>query len=163
MKILPSKKKKEFFQIFFPPLGQTFGVGFLGSLEVYIACTQLSHNINKTSRASFWMLFVIGLINVLFGVIFGRRIRSKRSLLDAGTAYAKKTTHIDDIETGFNFAKKGAKKGKKVHPAPKKFSSSICPSCLPLDSRTIQLNSLFPLLLCCSLSHCRPSKASTPP
>jgi len=103
-----------FFQTFFPPLGQTFGVGFLGSLEVYIACTQLSHHINKTSRASFWMLFVIGLINVLLGVIFGRRIRSKRSLLDAGTAYAKKTTHIDDIETGFNFAKKGAKKGKKA-------------------------------------------------
>ena len=46
------------------------------------------------------MLFVIGLINILLGVIFGRRIRSKRSLLDAGTAYAKKTTHIDDIETG---------------------------------------------------------------
>ncbi|KAH9466262.1 hypothetical protein MJO28_001115 [Puccinia striiformis f. sp. tritici] len=104
----------KFFQVFFPPLGQSFGVGFLGSLEVYIACNLLSHHINKTSRAAFWLLFVIGLINVVLGVILGRRIRSKRSLLDAGTAYAKKATHLDDIETGFSFAQKGAKRGKKA-------------------------------------------------
>jgi hypothetical protein len=68
------------------------------------------------------MLFVIGLINIFLGVIFGRRIRSKRSLLDAGTAYAKKTVHIDDIETGFSFAQKGAKKGKKVSRTSHEFS-----------------------------------------
>ncbi|PLW51956.1 hypothetical protein PCASD_00785 [Puccinia coronata f. sp. avenae] len=104
----------KFFESFFPTLGQTFGVGVLGSLEVYIACNLLSQHLNTTSRACFWMLFVIGLINIFLGVIFGRRIRSKRSLLDAGTAYAKKTVHIDDIETGFSFAQKGAKKGKKA-------------------------------------------------
>ncbi|WAQ81606.1 hypothetical protein PtA15_1A948 [Puccinia triticina] len=104
----------KFFQFFFPPLGQSFGVGFLGALQVYVSCALLSHHVNTTSRASFWMLFVIGIINVFLGVIFGRRIRSKRSLLDAGTAYAKKTAHIDDIEIGFNFAQKGAKKGKKA-------------------------------------------------
>lgn len=56
------------------------------------------------------MLFVIGALNVLLGIVFGARIRAKRSLLDAGTNYAKKVTHLDDIETGFKLAKKGKKK-----------------------------------------------------
>ncbi|KAA1124352.1 hypothetical protein PGTUg99_028139 [Puccinia graminis f. sp. tritici] len=76
------------------------------------------------------MLFIVGIINLFLGVIFGRRIRSKRSLLDAGTAYAKKTAHIDDLETGFNFAQKGAKKGKKAfkHLKPSMISSPQGPA-----------------------------------
>lgn len=104
----------QLFQNFFPPLGQSFGVGILGGLEVYIACTLLSHHINTTSRASAWMLFIIGLINILLGFIFGRRIRSKRSLLDASTAYVKKTAHVDDIQTGIKITQAGAKKGRSV-------------------------------------------------
>ncbi|KAH9815119.1 hypothetical protein DFH28DRAFT_893157 [Melampsora americana] len=100
----------EFFENYFPPLGQGFGVGILGSLEIYIASITLSHKINKPSLVSAWILFVIGCLNVLLGIVFGARIRSKRSLLDAGTNYAKKVTHLDDLETGFKLAKKGKKK-----------------------------------------------------
>lgn len=100
----------EFFAKYLPPLGQGFGVGILGSLEIYIASITLSHKINKISLVSAWMLFVIGALNVLLGIVFGARIRAKRSLLDAGTNYAKKVTHLDDIETGFKLAKKGKKK-----------------------------------------------------
>ncbi|EGF98891.1 uncharacterized protein MELLADRAFT_95058 [Melampsora larici-populina 98AG31] len=100
----------EFFANYFPPLGQGFGVGFLGCLEIYIASITLSHKINKISLVSAWTLFVIGSLNVLLGIVFGARIRAKRSLLDAGTNYAKKVTHLDDIETGFKLAKKGKKK-----------------------------------------------------
>ncbi|KAG0148792.1 hypothetical protein CROQUDRAFT_11607, partial [Cronartium quercuum f. sp. fusiforme G11] len=99
----------EFFEYFFPPLGQSFGVGVLGGLEVYVASILLSHKLDIPSRVAAWILFVIGAFNILLGIIFGPRIRAKRSLLDAGTNYAKKVTHLDDVETGFEFARKGKK------------------------------------------------------
>ncbi|MBW0519974.1 hypothetical protein O181_059689 [Austropuccinia psidii MF-1] len=107
-------KIPQFFENFFPPLGPTFGVGILGALEAYISCILLSNHLHATALAAAWLLFVIGVINIFLGAIFGRRIRNKRSLLDAGTAYAKKATRVDEVESGFHLAQKGFFKGKKV-------------------------------------------------
>ncbi|CAH7690821.1 hypothetical protein BY996DRAFT_6418536 [Phakopsora pachyrhizi] len=107
----------ELFDEYLAVLGSNFGVGAIGFIEIYIASTLLSKNLtklnNKIGLASGWILFLIGLINLILGMIFGKHIRNKRSLIDAGTSYVKKTTHIDDIETGIKFAKKGAAFGKK--------------------------------------------------
>lgn len=86
----------------------------MGGLEVYVASVLLSHKLDVASHVASWILFIIGCINIFLGIIFGARIRVKRSLLDAGTNYAKKVTHVDDIETGVKFARKGKNVGKKV-------------------------------------------------
>ena len=39
----PSKYTQLFWAYAFPPLGETFGVGVLGIMQVFIGCSILSH------------------------------------------------------------------------------------------------------------------------
>lgn len=62
----------------------------------------------------------LGWLNILLGIVFGPRIRAKRSITQAGKSYVKNVTHYDDVEKGVKLGRKGFELGKKGFEAAKK-------------------------------------------
>ncbi|KAM0789652.1 hypothetical protein ACM66B_000454 [Microbotryomycetes sp. NB124-2] len=77
----PTRFTQMFWSYAFPPLGNTFGVGVLGVIQVFVGCTALSHAVSGFALVSFWLLFVVGQVNILFGLAFGARIKQIRSIV----------------------------------------------------------------------------------
>ncbi|GAA5935518.1 uncharacterized protein JCM15063_001062 [Sporobolomyces koalae] len=63
----------------FPPFGHEFGTGVLGAVQVFMECIVLSHAVGKLTQVSGWILFVIGILNLLCGLAFGSRLKVIRS------------------------------------------------------------------------------------
>ncbi|KAJ6484550.1 hypothetical protein DFH09DRAFT_1004430 [Mycena vulgaris] len=68
-----------FFNRFFPILGRDFGVGALGIIQCLIGAAILSHHVDKLSLIAAFLLFAIGCLNMLFGLIFRESAKLKRS------------------------------------------------------------------------------------
>lgn len=70
-----------FFDRFFPVLGNEFGLGALGVIQCLLGAAILSHHVDTFSLVSAFFLFSLGCLNVLVGLIWRERAKSKRSLL----------------------------------------------------------------------------------
>jgi hypothetical protein len=67
------------FNIYFPVLGDGFGLGPLGIFQALLGATILSHHVNTFTLVASWFLTVMGFINMLLGLIFREKIHEKRS------------------------------------------------------------------------------------
>ena len=68
------------FQVCIPMLSSTWGLAPLGMLQAFIAATVLSHYMYDFPLVVSWMLFVVGCINFLVGLLFRARLKSTRSI-----------------------------------------------------------------------------------
>ncbi|KIJ47292.1 hypothetical protein M422DRAFT_28937 [Sphaerobolus stellatus SS14] len=69
-----------FFDTWFPVLGGDFGLGPLGVFECLISAAVLSHRVDTFPKVAAFFLFSVGCLNILLGLIFRAKGRSKRSL-----------------------------------------------------------------------------------
>ncbi|KAI0689431.1 hypothetical protein BC835DRAFT_1369026 [Cytidiella melzeri] len=69
-----------FFDRFFPVLGENFGLGPLGIFQCLIGATILSHHVDDFTLVAAFFLFALGCLNMLLGLIFRERAKSKRSI-----------------------------------------------------------------------------------
>lgn len=76
----PSSWTQRFWSYAFPPFGEGFGVGVLGVVQVFVGCSMLSHALTGLPQVSGWFLFIVGFINILYGLAFGASIKSLRSI-----------------------------------------------------------------------------------
>ena len=95
----------------FAAVAQCEGVP-LGSGLVSLRSRCVLHS-NSRETTSDEQTETAGTLNVLLGIIFGARIRAKRSITEAGKSYAKSVTHYDDVEKGIKIGRKGFELGKK--------------------------------------------------
>lgn len=71
---------QKFFATFFPVLGPDFGVGALGIFECLIGASILSHHVNEFALVSAFFLFAVGCLNILAGLIFREKSKTRRAL-----------------------------------------------------------------------------------
>lgn len=69
-----------FFSIFFPILGPDFGLGALGVIQCLLGAAVLSHHVIEFTLVSAFFVFALGCVNILLGLIFRERVKTKRSL-----------------------------------------------------------------------------------
>ncbi|KAI0062356.1 hypothetical protein BV25DRAFT_1825807 [Artomyces pyxidatus] len=69
-----------FFDRFFPVLGSEFGLGALGVFQCLIGAAILSHHVDDFTLVSAFLLFSIGCVNILAGLIFREGAKDKRSI-----------------------------------------------------------------------------------
>lgn len=99
----PFKAVERFWAYAFPPFGEHFSTGVLGLTQIFIGCTALTlpsvdlstHEqpeltiglrISGFPQVAGWFLFILGCLNMLFGLAFGSSIKSIRSVLSTPTA-----------------------------------------------------------------------------
>ncbi|ESK90209.1 hypothetical protein Moror_7743 [Moniliophthora roreri MCA 2997] len=69
-----------FFDRFFPVLGSNFGLGALGIFQCLIGAQILSHHVDDFTLVAAFLLFSIGCLNMLLGLIFRESAKEKRSI-----------------------------------------------------------------------------------
>jgi len=69
----------KFFDRFFPVLGSNFGVGALGVFQALIGAAVLSHHVDTFALVSAFFLFSVACLNMLVGLIFREKVKSKRA------------------------------------------------------------------------------------
>lgn len=69
-----------FFDKYFPVLGKSFGVGALGIIQCLLGAAILSHHVDEFTLVSAFFLFSIGCLNMLVGLIWREKVKTKRSL-----------------------------------------------------------------------------------
>ncbi|PFH47553.1 hypothetical protein AMATHDRAFT_151825 [Amanita thiersii Skay4041] len=69
-----------FFDRYFPVLGKEFGLGALGLMQCLIGAAVLSHHVDTFTLVSAFLVFSIGCLHILLGLIFGSSARAKRSM-----------------------------------------------------------------------------------
>ncbi|PPQ86927.1 hypothetical protein CVT25_009813 [Psilocybe cyanescens] len=70
----------KFFDKYFPVLGTNFGLGPLGIFQALISTQILSHHVDDFTLVSAFFLFAIACLNMLLGLIFREKAKSKRSI-----------------------------------------------------------------------------------
>ncbi|BGP41104.1 hypothetical protein JCM10450v2_005135 [Rhodotorula kratochvilovae] len=81
----PDVALERFWTAFFPPFGGEYGVGVLGAVQVFVGAQVLSHYTTGWVQVSAWLLFLIGIFNLLAGLAFGARLKVLRSLSQDST------------------------------------------------------------------------------
>ncbi|THH20890.1 hypothetical protein EW146_g573 [Bondarzewia mesenterica] len=69
-----------FFDRFFPVLGSEFGLGSLGIFQCLIGATILSHHVDDFTLVAAFLLFSVGCLNMVLGLIFRASAKPKRSI-----------------------------------------------------------------------------------
>ncbi|RPD63313.1 hypothetical protein L226DRAFT_533176 [Lentinus tigrinus ALCF2SS1-7] len=69
-----------FFNRFFPILGDDFGLGALGVIQCLLGAAVLSHHVDEFSLVSAFLLFSLGCVNILLGLIFRESVKWRRSI-----------------------------------------------------------------------------------
>ncbi|KAI6137108.1 hypothetical protein F5141DRAFT_1209428 [Pisolithus sp. B1] len=70
-----------FFDRFFPVLGRDFGVGALGVMQCLIGASVLSHYVRVFPLVTAFLLFSVGCLNILVGLMFREKVKDKRNIL----------------------------------------------------------------------------------
>ncbi|GAA5981486.1 hypothetical protein JCM11641_004779 [Rhodosporidiobolus odoratus] len=107
---LPSKlylPATRFWASTFPSFGPHHGVGVLGLIQVFLGCVVLSHAVTGWVQVSAWLLFIVGVLDLLAGLTFGPRLNPLRSLSADSTSpsalrrlrLASTTSKVDYGET----------------------------------------------------------------
>ncbi|KAG9226532.1 hypothetical protein CCMSSC00406_0005801 [Pleurotus cornucopiae] len=71
----------KFFDRFFPVLGSNFGLGALGIFQCLIGAQILSHHVDDFTLGAAMLLFSVGCLNILLGLIFRESAKGKRSIV----------------------------------------------------------------------------------
>ncbi|KAI0092305.1 hypothetical protein BDY19DRAFT_592991 [Irpex rosettiformis] len=71
---------ERFFDTYFPVLGPAFGLGALGVIQCLLGAAVLSHHVAEFPLVSAFLVFSIGCLNILLGLIFRERVKTKRSI-----------------------------------------------------------------------------------
>lgn len=69
-----------FFDTYFPVLGHAFGLGPLGIFQMLIGASILSHHVDDFTLVAAFLLFALGCVNALAGIVFRDAARRKRSI-----------------------------------------------------------------------------------
>ncbi|KIM62037.1 hypothetical protein SCLCIDRAFT_1215375 [Scleroderma citrinum Foug A] len=69
-----------FFDRFFPVLGTGFGLGALGIFQGLIGAAVLSQHVDDFAFVAAFLLFVVGCMNMLLGLIFRESAKDRRSI-----------------------------------------------------------------------------------
>ena len=69
-----------FFAKYFPVLGPDFGLGALGIFQCLIGATILSHHVDDFTLVAAFLLFALGCVNMLLGLVFREGAKTKRAL-----------------------------------------------------------------------------------
>jgi len=69
-----------FFVAWFPVLGRDFGTGALGVFECLLGAAVLSHHVETFAEVSAFFLFAVGCLNILVGLIFRSKCKTRRSI-----------------------------------------------------------------------------------
>lgn len=69
-----------FFDRYFPVLGSNFGLGALGIFQCLIGAQILSHHVDDFTLVAAFLLFSIGCLNMLLGLIFRESAKERRSI-----------------------------------------------------------------------------------
>ncbi|PCH43105.1 hypothetical protein WOLCODRAFT_138198 [Wolfiporia cocos MD-104 SS10] len=69
-----------FFNRYFPVLGDEFGLGALGAIQCLLGAAVLSHHVNEFSLVSAFLLFSIGCLNMVLGLIFRESAKKRRAI-----------------------------------------------------------------------------------
>ncbi|KAI5474641.1 hypothetical protein MNV49_002711 [Pseudohyphozyma bogoriensis] len=93
----PTTFVERFWHYAFPPLGENFGVGVLGVLQTFIGSSLLSHSVSGLPQVGGWFLFIVGLLNILFGLAFSSSIKSLRSITPSRTTTDGSTTGLKSL------------------------------------------------------------------
>jgi len=102
-----------FFDKYFPVLGSEFGMGALGVIECLLGAAVLSHYVDDFALVSAFFLFALGCLNILIGLIWRDRARSKRSLTSwkdhakSALPLPVSATTVATAKDAFEFAGKG--------------------------------------------------------
>ncbi|GJE96407.1 hypothetical protein PsYK624_126040 [Phanerochaete sordida] len=112
-----------FFDRFFPVLGSAFGLGPLGVFQCLIAAAILSHHCDDFTLVAAFLLFALGCVAVLLGLVFRASARARRSLTswrgdhDARPPFARPRSGVvaglfarDAEKPAFGFGTAGEKK-----------------------------------------------------
>lgn len=70
-----------FFDRFFPVLGRDFGVGALGVIQCLIGASVLSHHVTMFPLVTTFLLFSVGCLNILVGLMFREKVKERRNIL----------------------------------------------------------------------------------
>jgi hypothetical protein len=70
-----------FFARFFPVLGNDFGVGATGVIECLLGAAVLSHHVDTFAMVSAFLIFSIGILNIILALIFGGKVKAYRCIL----------------------------------------------------------------------------------
>ena len=79
---LSFKFADRFFSAYFPVLGPDFGLGALGVIQCLLGAAVLSHRVNEFTLVSAFLIFSIGCLNILLGLIFREKAKWKRSITE---------------------------------------------------------------------------------
>ncbi|GAA5912835.1 hypothetical protein JCM8208_006440 [Rhodotorula glutinis] len=81
----PAVLLERFWIAFFPPFGNEYGVGVLGAVQVFVGAQVLSHYTTGWVQVSAWLLFLVGILDLLVGLALGSRVKVLRSLSQDST------------------------------------------------------------------------------
>lgn len=70
----------KFFEAYFPVLGSSFGLGALGVIQCLLGAAVLSHRVEEFPLVSAFLVFSVGCLNILLGLIFREKVKAKRSI-----------------------------------------------------------------------------------
>jgi len=96
-----------FFDKYFPILGKDFGVGALGLIQCLLGAAILSHHVDEFTLFSAFFLFSIGCLNILVGLIWREKVKSRRSI----TAWKERAKDVLPTRA-LNIAEKGMEFGR---------------------------------------------------
>ena len=65
----------------FPPFGAKFGTAVLGLVQVFLGSDILAKTTTGFAQVGAWLLFIVGSLNLLFGLIFGARLKDDRAFV----------------------------------------------------------------------------------
>ncbi|EIW73472.1 hypothetical protein TREMEDRAFT_67381 [Tremella mesenterica DSM 1558] len=80
---------KRLFEEFIPILGPAHGVGCLGVFEALIGAQVLSHYCDLFPQVSSWLLFIIGCLNMVAGIIFRSSAKQNPGARFGGFGFGK--------------------------------------------------------------------------
>ncbi|KAL0067074.1 hypothetical protein AAF712_005861 [Marasmius tenuissimus] len=92
-----------FFDRFFPVLGSNFGLGALGIFQCLIGAQILSHHVDDFTLVAAFLVFSIGCLNMLLGLIFRESAKQRRSI----RAWRSDSKPILPTTTGSSMSTKG--------------------------------------------------------
>ncbi|KAK4699396.1 hypothetical protein P7C70_g6867, partial [Phenoliferia sp. Uapishka_3] len=84
----PTQFTQRFWAYAFPPFGDSFGVGVLGVIQVFVGCSMLSKSSSSVTglpEVAGWFLFIVAFLNIIFGLAFGNSIKPTRSIFSLPT------------------------------------------------------------------------------
>lgn len=71
---------EKFFDIFFPVLSRSFGLGALGVIQCLLGAAVLSHHVDEFALVTAFLVFSIGCLNMFLGLVFREGVKEKRSI-----------------------------------------------------------------------------------